>query len=207
MKLYEFPRSSASYRVRIALNLKALKPEIALVNFRTQEQRSPEYRAIAPSGLVPALVDDDGTAVSQSIAIIRYLDRKHPTPRLIPEAPAAEALVMEVALAIACDIHPLNNLRVLEYLGEQLGLDESARNAWYAHWVITGFVGLEARLQECAGDYCVGDNVSLADVCLVPQVFNARRYKVDISRFPTIIAIDERLRALEAFAAAAPPPA
>lgn len=203
MKLYEFPRSSASYRVRIVLNLKSVKPEIALVDFRANAQRSFEYLALAPSGLVPTLIDDD-VSISQSLAIIRYLDRKYPTPRLIPESASDEALVLELSLAIACDIHPLNNLRVLNYLGDTLGVDEAKRKAWYAHWVTLGFAGLEVKLSSCAGTYCVGDNLTLADVCLVPQIFNARRFNVDLSPFPTLVGIDERLRGLEAFAAAAP---
>lgn len=204
MKLYGFPRSSASYRVRIACGLKGLEPESALVNFRTNDQRSPEYLAIAPSGLVPALQRDDGFVLTQSLAILMYIDETHPNPPLLPEDPDLRLKVWEMALAVACDIHPLNNLRVLQYLEHQLGADEEQRNAWYGNWVRLGLAGLEAEAKRLRGDYCVGDTITLADVCLVPQMFNARRFEVDLTEFPNLVDIDARLNKIPEIDAAKP---
>ena len=203
-KLYDFPRSSASYRVRIACNLKGLDYERALVNFRENAQRSEAFLEVNPSGLLPAFEFDDGTVLSQSMAILKYLDALHPSPRLFPSAPLEESAVWEMSLIIACDIHPLNNLRVLKYLEHELGADEKAREDWYARWVRAGFEGLEARVSARGGPYCFGADITAADVCLVPQMFNARRFNVGLEDFPTLTATDRRLQEIEAFRAAAP---
>lgn len=206
MKLYDFPRSSASFRVRIAVNIKQLEYEKVPIDFRKDEQMSDEYRRINPSGLVPFTEFDSNTRLSQSIAILRYLDAIQPEPRLFPEDPAEDAAVMEMALIIACDIHPLNNLRVLKYLERELCADEASRSAWYANWVRAGFFGLEAFVQrKGAGPYCFGDVLTAADVCLVPQMVNARRFNVPLDDFPALVEIDSRLQMLPAFRDAAPP--
>ncbi len=203
-KLYDFPRSSASYRIRIACNLKNVAYEKVLINFRENAQRSDAYLKVNPSGLLPSFEADDGTVLSQSMAILRYLDATCPEPALFPKDMEAECAVWEMALIIACDIHPLNNLRVLQYLENELGADQDARNAWYAEWVRLGFAGLEERVSARGGTYCFGDSVTAVDVCLVPQMFNARRFDVPLSAFPKLVEVDERLRAIDAFAAAAP---
>lgn len=205
MKLYTFFRSSAAYRVRIALNLKNLPYESVPKKFATAEHRAPDYLALNPQGLLPAL-ETNGSVLSQSIAIIEYLDELHRDPPLLPDSALGRAQVRSLALAIACDIHPLNNLRVLNYLRQQLGQQEEGVNAWYRHWIVEGFSGLEVELSRYSSSrrYCYGDSVSLADVCLVPQVYNARRFKVDLTPFPTITAISAHLESLPAFAAARP---
>lgn len=206
-KLYDGERSSASYRLRIALNLKRIAHERHTLNLLAGEQRAPDYLAFAPAGLVPAWVEDDGTAFGQSLATIEYLDATHPEPRLVPQDPRRAALVREIALAISCDIHPLNNLRVLRYLKRQLGQDDAARDEWYRHWVREGLRAVEAtrRLHGEAGRFCVGDAVTMADLCLVPQLYNARRYAVDTAaEFPALDAIDKACLAMPAFADAAP---
>ncbi|MEP6942771.1 MAG: maleylacetoacetate isomerase [Betaproteobacteria bacterium] len=205
MKLYNYFRSSAAYRVRIALALKGLAYEYISVHLTRGEQRAAEYVAINPQSLVPLLEDGD-VRISQSLAIIEYLEERHPSPPLLPATPEARARVRAIALAIACDIHPLNNLRVLQYLGKVLGVDEKAKNAWYCHWVEAGLSALETQLSSdgATGMFCHGDTPTLADVCLVPQLANARRYKVALDACPTLVRIDERCRALPAFAAAAP---
>jgi maleylacetoacetate isomerase len=205
MKLYTFFRSSAAYRVRIALNLKNLPYESVPKKFATAEHRAPDYLALNPQGLLPAL-ETNGSVLSQSIAIIEYLDELHRDPPLLPDSALGRAQVRSLALAIACDIHPLNNLRVLNYLRQQLGQQEEGVNAWYRHWIVEGFSGLEVELSRYSASrrYCYGDSVSLADVCLVPQVYNARRFKVDLTPFPTITAISAHLESLPAFAAARP---
>ncbi len=205
MKLYNYFRSSAAYRVRIALAIKGLAYEYIPVHLTRGEQRAAGYVAINPQSLVP-LLDDDGTRIAQSLAIIEYLDERHPLPPLLPAAPAERARVRALALAICCDIHPLNNLRVLRYLTKVLAVNEDAKNAWYRHWVDVGLSALETQLSSDAatGAFCHGDTPTLADVCLVPQLANARRYKVPLDAWPTLLRIDERCRALPAFAAAAP---
>ncbi|MEM8988747.1 MAG: maleylacetoacetate isomerase [Pseudomonadota bacterium] len=203
-RLFDFPRSSASYRVRIACNLKAVAYDKVLVNFREHAQRSAEYLEVNPSGLVPAFESDDGTVLSQSLAILKFLDTVSATPRLFPADPKEESAVWEMALIIACDIHPLNNLRVLKYLENTLGADEAARDAWYANWVSLGFEGLEARAKARGASYCYGDAPTAVDVCLVPQMFNARRFNVTLDAFPTLVDIDARLQQMDAFAKAAP---
>ncbi|MDJ0978141.1 MAG: maleylacetoacetate isomerase [Erythrobacter sp.] len=204
MKLYDFPRSSASYRVRIACNLKGLEPERIFINFRENAQRSGAYLAVNPAGLLPALVTETGESLGQSLAILRYLDHLAPEPALFPSDPMAEARVLESCLTIACDIHPLNNLRVLQHLKGEYGLDQAAVDDWYRHWVRTGFITLEALAGRYAEGYCAGDELSAADICLVPQMFNARRFDVPLDDFPTLVAIDARMQEIEAVRAAAP---
>jgi len=205
LKLYTLSRSSASYRVRIALNLKGLKYEPITKILGKGEHRTPEYLAVNPQGLLPAL-EIDGVVLSQSLAIIEYLDERYPNPRLLPEDPLDRARVRSLALAIACDIHPINNLRVLNYLRNELGQSEEAVNTWYRHWVSEGFRGLEVELRRYSSNrrYCYGDTLSLADVCLVPQMFNARRFDVDLTPFPTVEAISRHLESIPEFAAARP---
>jgi len=207
MKLYSYFRSSAAYRARIALNLKGLPYEYLPVHLVRDggEQHAPAYRSVAPEGLVPVLVDGD-TTVHQSLAIIEYLDETHPQPPLLPAGAAARAAVRAIALDIACDIHPLCNTRVLKYLGANCGLQKDGSEDWIRHWIGTGFAALETRLAHdpARGVFCHGDAPTLADIMLVPQVFNARRFGIDMGRFPTIAAIDARCAELAAFADAVP---
>ena len=205
MKLYTFFRSSAAFRVRIALNLKGLPYESLPKAFARNEHRTPDYLALNPQGLIPALAID-GVVLSQSLAIIEYLNDRHPAPPLLPEDAIDRARVRSMAMAIACEIHPLNNLRVLNYLRDQLKQDDTGIGTWYRHWVTEGFRGLEVQAREFSanGRYCFGDAVSLADVLLVPQMFNARRFKTDLTPFPTLVGISTHLEALPAFAAARP---
>ena len=206
MTLYGYALSSASYRVRIALKLKGLAVATVAVHLRQGEQRQPEFLKLNSQGFVPALRLDDGQVLTQSVAIIEYLDERYPRPPLLPASPAERARVRALCQLIACDVHPLNNLRVLKYLEAQLGLDESARNAWYQHWINAGFEALEQSLMRSAsaGRYCHGDSPGMADVLLVPQVFNARRFAVDLAAYPRIAAVDAACRAIPAFAEAAP---
>jgi maleylacetoacetate isomerase len=203
LTLYDYPLSSASYRVRIALNLKGLAYERVTINLRDGAHRGGDYLAHNPAGLVPALGLPDGTVIGQSLAIMRYLDTVA-EPRLFPADPLADARVSAMAMDIACDIHPLNNLRVLNYISGTFGQSDQQKNAWYAHWVEQGFAGLEQSVRAIGGAYCAGDAISAADLCLVPQMFNARRFKVDLSAYPTLVAIDARLCALPAVIAATP---
>ncbi len=204
MILHDFSFSSASYRVRIALNLKGLAYEKRNYALRAGEQRAPDYLALNPAGFVPAL-EIDGTVLSQSVAIIDYLDALVPEPRLIPAEPLARARALEMALTIVADIHPLNNLRILQYLQHELSQDKVSVDRWYRHWVEQGFTTLEQLLPETA--FAGGDAPNLVDVCLVPQVFNARRFAVDLTSFPRVVAVADRAAALSAFQQAAPPPA
>ncbi|MDR3527022.1 MAG: maleylacetoacetate isomerase [Rhizomicrobium sp.] len=203
--LYTYYRSSAAWRVRIALALKGLPYEAIPIHLRKHEQEAPRYRALNPQGLVPMLQDGDHF-ISQSIAIIEYLDEVHPQPPLLPSTALARARVRQLALTIACDIHPLNNLRVELYLKNQLGIDQAARAVWQRHWMNEGFAALETLLAHSAetGRYCHGDTPSLADLCLVPQLGNARRNDLDLSPYPTILAIEAACNAHPAFAAAQP---
>lgn len=205
MKLYTFFRSSAAFRVRIALNVKGLQYQSLPRAFAKNEHRAPDYLALNPQGLIPALATD-GVVLSQSLAIIEYLNDRHPTPPLLPPDPIDRARVRSMALAIACEIHPLYNLRVLNYLRGELRQDDAAVNAWYRHWVTEGFKGLELQAREfsAAGRYCFGDALSLADICLAPQMFNARRFDTDLTAFPTLVGISSHLESLPAFAAARP---
>ena len=201
--LFDYYRSSACYRVRIALNLKQVGYEPVSVNLAAGAQKDDAYRARNPQGFVPML-DIDGQHLTQSLAIIDYLDATRPEPRLTPENPADRAHVLGLALLIACDIHPINNLRVLKYLGGPLGQDEEVRNAWYRHWIAEGFAALEPLAAARAGTCLFGDSPTLADVCLVPQMYNARRFEVDLAAYPTLVRIDAALTAREPFAAAHP---
>lgn len=209
MRLYGYFRSSATYRVRIALNIKGLTYQSVEVDLRAgaTAQRSPEFLALNPEGLVPVLVDGART-ISQSVAIIEYLEETHPVPPLLPNAPADRARVRALALAIACDVHPLNNLRVLNYLRGPLGQSDAAVDGWYAHWIARGLGALEQQVQATSADglHMFGTGVTLADVLIVPQMFNARRNKCDTAPYPTLRAICAHLEALPPFAAAAPPP-
>ncbi|MBP2231108.1 maleylpyruvate isomerase [Azospirillum agricola] len=206
MKVYGYFRSSAAYRLRIALNLKGLAAEEQVfVHLRRKEQSAPDYLAVNPMGLVPAL-EENGQILTQSLAIIEYLDETRPEPALLPRDPLDRAWVRSIALAIACDIHPINNLRVLNHLRDRLGQDEESRNAWYAHWVAEGFAGVEAMLARDprTGTFCYGETPTLADVCLVPQLFNAERLNCPLDAYPTIRRIAAAARALPAFQAAEP---
>jgi maleylacetoacetate isomerase len=204
MILYDFFRSSAAYRVRIALNLKGLEAERRFVHLRRGEQRAPAYLELNPQGLVPMLVVG-GRRLTQSLAIIEYLDERHPLPPLLPQGDEDRAFVRAVALAIACDIHPLDNTRVLHYLEHTLGLGAEARDAWYRHWIDEGFRAIEALLAtRSAGAFCAGETPTLADICLVPQVANANRFKMDLSPYPRIRAINAACLELAAFDRARP---
>ena len=207
LKLYTYFRSSAAYRVRIALNLKGLPYEAVPVHMLRDggQQHSSQYTAINPSALIPTLQDGEAT-LTQSLAIIEYLDDVHPTPALLPADPLGRARVRALALAVACDIHPLNNLRVLRYLEHTLGVGGDERNDWYRHWVETGFAAIEKMLltSPVTGRFCHGDTPTLADCCLIPQVFNAERFKVPMGSYPTISAIAQHCQAIDAFRRAAP---
>ena len=200
--LYDYYRSSACYRVRIALNLKGMDYDIVPVNLLDGEQRDAAYRARNPQGFVPML-EADGQRITQSLAIIAWLDAHHPEPRLIPLDPGDGAHVRALALTIAADIHPLNNLRVLKHLS-RLGLDQQARDDWYRHWISEGFDALEALAAPRADRHLFGDSVTLADVCLVPQMYNARRFEVPLDAYPTLVRADAASAGLETFAAAHP---
>ena len=203
-RLYGYFRSSAAYRVRIALNLKGLKIEQAFVHLRKGEQRSAAHHTLNPAGLVPVWREPDGFTLSQSLAIIEYLDETHPDPPLLPGEPKLRAWAREIALAIACDIHPVGNLRVLDKLTADYRADAEARAAWNRHWIGVGFAAIEARLAQTAGAYAISDAPTLADVCIVPQMYNARRFALDLAPFPRLAAVDKAARAHPAFAAAAP---
>jgi|SRR6202521_1940335 len=202
LKLHGFFNSSASYRVRIALGLKGLRWEHVGVNIRSGIQNGPHYKALNPAALVPTL-GVGGDRVTQSLAIIDRLDRLQPTPLLVPRTGAARDRVLEIALLIACDIHPLNNLRVVKYLTGPLELSEGQKHAWYAHWIALGFETLEALLPDRDG-WCVGEAPTLADCCLVPQVANAHRMKIDLTPYARIRRIHGHCQRHPAFAAAAP---
>ncbi len=213
MKLYGYWRSSAAYRVRIALNLKGLTAEQLSIHLVREggEQHKAEYIALNPQELVPTLVveGEQGTDnlnhnLTQSLAIIEYLEELYPQSPLLPASPLARAQVRALAQSIACEIHPLNNLRVLQYLTQTLNVDDAAKNAWYHHWVNTGFSALEQQLESVSGRYCFGDTVTIADLCLIPQVYNAKRFNVDLTPYPNIVRIWEACNQLAAFSAAAP---
>jgi maleylacetoacetate isomerase len=206
MILYNHALSSASYRVRIALALKGLKVTSKLLDLRAGEQRQGGYLEINAQGFVPALALDNGAVLTQSVAIIEYLDEMHPDPPLLPQDALARARVRAMTQAITCDVHPLNNLRVLQYLEHDLHLDKVRRDTWYHHWVQLGFDALERWLTRDAatGRFCHGDAPTLADVCLVPQVANARRFAVDLAPYPRIVRIDAACREMAEFQAAAP---
>ena len=206
MKLYTFFRSSAAFRVRIALNLKGLAYEPQPVSLPEGDHRRPEYARVNPQALVPMLELDDGTRLNQSLAIIEFLDEKYPQPPLVPKDALGRARVRSLALLIACEIHPLNNLRALNYLRKDLGLLEEQVNAWYRHWIAEGLAKLEAELTQSlgTGSFCHGDAPTMADCCLVPQIFNAKRYKSDLTPYPTAMRVFEQCMQLEAFDRAQP---
>jgi maleylacetoacetate isomerase len=207
VRLYDYFRSSAAYRVRIALNLKGIAPdERTYVHLRMGSQRAQDYLALNPQGLVPALALDDGSVLTQSLAIIEYLDETHPRPPLLPREPAARARVRAIALSIACEIHPLDNLRVLNYLIGTMGVSREQKDGWYRYWIDVGFEALEKRLarESATGRFCHDDAPTLADVFLVPQMANARRFEIDLSPYPTLLRIESACNALPAFAQAAP---
>lgn len=205
MKLYNFFRSGTSHRLRIALNLKGLQTEYLPVDLRTEQHLQAAFKAINPQGLVPALVDGDQVLI-QSPAIIEWLEEKYPNPPLLPADAQQRAHVRALAATVGCDIHPVNNRRILEYLRHQFKADEAAINAWCATWITAGFDAFEALLaaDHARGDYCFGNQPGLADVYLVPQVESARRFKVDMSRWPLISAVDAACMKLPAFERAAP---
>lgn len=199
--LHDYWRSSASFRVRIALNLKGMAYESLPVNLLAGEQGEADYRAVNPQGLVPAL-ETGGATLTQSIAIIDWLDRVRPEPPLLPADPIARAVALSRALVIACDVHPLNNLRVLRWLKTELGVDDEARQRWIAHWIDEGLRALEA--EAGTSPFLAGDAPGLPDLCLVPQLYNARRFDVPLDFYPALLAIEARCLALDAFAAAHP---
>ncbi|WP_333681862.1 maleylacetoacetate isomerase [Dyella sp.] len=205
--LYSYWRSSAAFRVRIALNLKGLHYETRAVHLVRDggEQHSPAYVALNPQQLVPALVDDD-KVMTQSMAIAEYLDEIHPHPPLLPADAAGRARIRALAQIIGCDIHPIGNLRVLQQIGSQFGADDEQKGIWMRHWIVAGFQALETMLanHKETGRYCHGDTPGLADLCLVPQVYNARRWKTPLDDYPTILRIDAACMALDAFKAAMP---
>ncbi len=201
--LYDYFRSSASYRVRIALNLKGLSYRSVPVALLDNAQQAPEYLEKNPQGLIPALLDGD-QLITQSLAICEYLDEVYPTPALLPTDALGRARVRALALSIACDIHPLNNLRVLRRLEQQFSAEQASKDAWYRHWVDTGLRAFERQIERTRGQYCYGDTVTLADLALIPQVYNARRFQCDLSAYPNIVAIEQQCLALSAFAQATP---
>jgi maleylacetoacetate isomerase len=206
MLLYGYFRSSAAFRVRIALNLKGLVYQQSSIHLRKNEQSKDDYLSLNPQGLVPTL-EEDGELLTQSLAIIEYLEETHPEPPLLPGHPVARARVRSLAMAVACDIHPIGNLRVLRYLGKPFGHDDKAVEEWFNHWIRVGFEGIERILAEDgqAGAFCQGDEPTLADICLVPQVFNAQRYpSFDFAPFPTIMRIFANCMKRDAFDRARP---
>lgn len=201
--LYDYYRSSAAYRVRIALNLKGIDYESRPINLLESQQKSDEYRAINPQGLVPML-EIDGRRLTQSLAILGYLDQRFPNQPFLPTAAADRAHVVGMAMVVACDIHPINNLRILKYLKNEMGQEQEAIDAWYRHWISEGLPALEALAKPSAGKFLYGDAPTGADICLVPQLYNARRYNVPLDDYPTLLRAEENANKLEAFAAAHP---
>ena len=206
MKLYNFFRSGTSHRLRIALNLKGLDTQYIPVDLRTEQHLKDDFKAVNPQMLVPALATDDGKVLIQSPAIIEWLEEQYPTPALLPVDAGERARVRALAAIVGCDIHPINNRRILEYLRKELGANEDAVNAWCATWITAGFDAYEALLAQDAqrGRFSFGDAPSIADVYLVPQIESARRFKVDLSRWPLIGAVDKACAELDAFQRAAP---
>jgi len=207
LKLYDYYRSSASFRVRIALNLKKIPYQEIPIDLKKNggEQHSPEYQIVNPQSLVPALQDGD-KIITQSLAIIEYLDELCPTPSLLPSDPFQKAWVRSCALSIAADIHPLNNLRVLNYLTNTIAVTDEQKNQWYQHWIAEGLSSLEKKLiaSPYTGMYCFGDSITLADIALIPQMYNARRFACDVSAYPTLTRIDSHCQTVDAFKLAWP---
>lgn len=199
MELYNYFRSSASYRVRIALALKGLAYDYKPVHLVHAEQLAPAYAALSPTRLVPTLVDDSGHALGQSLAIIEYLDETHPQPPLLPADAIGRARVRALAQGVACEIHPLNNLRVLKYLVGPMGLSEDDKNRWYRHWVETGLEAVERQLVQAPSTYCHGEAPTLADCVLVPQIFNAQRFECRLDHVPQVMRVFEACMKLAAF--------
>ncbi|RZS58209.1 maleylacetoacetate isomerase [Sphaerotilus mobilis] len=206
MKLHNFFRSGTSHRLRIALHLKGLAPDYVAVDLRTEQHLGDAFKALNPQALVPALELDDGAVLIQSPAIIEWLEETHPEPPLLPREPLARARVRALAAVIGCDVHPINNRRILEALRHDFGADEARINAWCARWISAGFDAIEALLNAdtTRGAYCFGDAPTLADVYLIPQVESARRFKVDLSRWPAIAAVEAACARLDAFERAQP---
>lgn len=200
MQLHGYFRSSAAYRVRIALNLKKIDYNQVIVNLLSNDQRSSEYLQKNPQGLIPFLEAEDG-GLGQSLAIMEWLESMYPEPSLLPGSPWEQAQIRSLSYAVACDIHPLNNLRVLNYLKNQLNTDDHAKQAWYAHWIQTGFDALEKQVGK---QFCLGENPTMADVCLIPQVYNALRFQVPVEKYPNILSIYEHCNTLPAFIEARP---
>ncbi len=203
IKLYNHFRNSAGYRARIALNLKSVSYEHVSIPLMSNAHQTPEFLAMNPQGLIPAL-EVDGHMIAQSFAIIDYLDRTYPEPPLYPEDPMARAQVMSFALYIASEIHPLNNMRVLRHLARELKMNEPARNVWYHHWIAEGFKVLEKLISDQPGPFCFGDRPTVADIFLVPQLHNARRFECDLTQFPNLVAKADHCLTLSAFFKAAP---
>jgi maleylacetoacetate isomerase/maleylpyruvate isomerase len=204
MKLYTYFRSSAAFRVRIALHLKGLAYEPSLVHLARGEHRAPAYGAVNPQALLPTL-EDGGRLLTQSLAILEYLEETHPAPALLPKDPFERARVRSLAMLVACEIHPVNNLRVLQYLKRALGQNEEQVNAWYRHWIADGLAKLEADLaRPGTGTFCHGNHPTIADCCLVPQVFNAQRYQCDTTAYPTVMRVFAACMKLDAFDRAQP---
>ncbi|HSI57872.1 MAG TPA: maleylacetoacetate isomerase [Ideonella sp.] len=206
MKLYNFFRSGTSHRLRIALNLKGLAHEYVAVDLRSEQHLAADFKSVNPQGLVPALVLDDGRVLTQSPAILEWLEERYPQPPLLPSDPDARVRVRALAAIVGCDIHPVNNRRILETLRKHFGADESAVRTWCATWMVAGFDAIEALLaaDDRRGDFCFGSVPTLADVYLVPQVESARRFGVDVARWPAILSIDAACAEIEAFRRAAP---
>ena len=205
MKLYTYFRSSAAFRVRIALNLKGLEYQPQLISLPKGAHRDAQYAKVNPQALVPTLVTDDGMQLAQSLAIIEYLEEMHPQPALIPQDAKARARVRSLSLLIACEIHPLNNLRTLQYLKRELGHNEEQVNSWYRHWIAEGLGKFEAELDSAAtGRFCHGEAPTMVDCCLVPQIFNAKRYDCELAPYPKTMRIFDACMKLEAFDRAQP---
>lgn len=204
MKLYTYFRSSAAFRVRIALNLKGLAYQPVFVHLAKGEHRAAAYAKVNPQALLPTLELDDGTRLTQSLAIIEYLDEKHPQPELVPREPIARARVRSLSYLIASEIHPVNNLRVLQHLKRALGQSEDQINSWYRHWIGDGLAKLEAELAGAKGRFCHADSPTMADCCLVPQIFNAKRYQSDLTPYPNTMRVFDSCMKLDAFEHAQP---